>query len=118
MVKYRIFAGLGGGVNSVCYQYTKEFDNEQDASDEAYELAVEDYESYAGNHGIMGWIEALEEAEQGFLHEEKDIPTYQEDLEEVAQDIYNDSVESWISYYVEEVKEGEWEGDPDLDPNN
>jgi hypothetical protein len=51
-MKYNIYAGLGGTLGGAQYRGTGEFENFDDAEDYAYRIAVEDYESYEGYHGI------------------------------------------------------------------
>ena len=84
--KWAIFAGLGGGINSVCFHEFLET-TKSDASQYAYQLAVEDYESYVGMYGLREISTIMEEDEVD---------------EEEAEQIYNEERESWLSYYVEE----------------
>lgn len=83
--KWAIFAGLGGGINSVCFHEFLET-SYADAIQYAYQLAEQDYESYVGMYGLR---------EFSTIMEEDDVD------EEEAQNIYNEERESWISYYVE-----------------
>lgn len=55
MQKYNIYAGLGGGFGGASYQGTGDFKSLADAENEAYQLAVEEYESYSGCHGLLSW---------------------------------------------------------------
>jgi DNA-binding ferritin-like protein len=84
--KWAIFAGLGGGINSVCFHEFLETTYE-DAIQYANQIAEEDYESYVGMYGLR---------ELSTIMEEDDVD------EEEAQIIYNEERESWLSYYVEE----------------
>ena len=84
--KWAIFAGLGGGINSVCFHEFLET-SYADAIQYAYQLAEQDYESYVGMYGLR---------ELSTIMEEDDVD------EEEAQNIYNEERESWISYYVQE----------------
>lgn len=84
--KWAIFAGLGGGINSVCFHEFLET-TKSDASQYAYQLAVEDYESYVGMYGLREISTIMEEDEVD---------------EEEAEQIYNEEREGWLSYYVEE----------------
>lgn len=104
MPKYRIYAGLGGSFGGGYYQYTTDDDyTKQQASEEAYEQAIEVYESYAGLHGLMDYSEALEQAEQEiFEYDYETREEWQKDLEDYALDVYNQEVENWIDYWVEE----------------
>lgn len=54
MKQYNIYAGLGGAD----YQFTTLCETEDEALEEAYERACEDYEQYVGLHGLPGWEDA------------------------------------------------------------
>lgn len=56
-MKYKIYAGLGGSFGGATYQYIDDFSTEEDALDTAYLLAVQEYESYEGLHGLPSWEE-------------------------------------------------------------
>jgi hypothetical protein len=90
MSKYKIFAGLGGSFGGAQEVETGEFENEEKANKRAYELAKEEYESYQGLHGIP---------DEESIKEEN--PEYSD--EDIQQAI-NDDMESWLDYYVEEIK--------------
>lgn len=81
---WKIYAGLGGGFNSIRYIKTYEGTKDQ-AEKEAYYAAVEEYESYEGLHGLRTVDEIMDE--EGVDYEE-------------AQQIYNEEMESWLDYYV------------------
>ena len=48
MQKYIIYAGLGGSFGGATYRGTGDFKSLADAENEAYQLAVEEYESENG----------------------------------------------------------------------
>lgn len=84
-----IFAGLGGGFGGA--KLIKRFvGTREEAEREAYLFAVEDYESYEGLHGLRSVKDIMEEDNVD---------------ESEAEMIYNDEMESWLDYYVREVKE-------------
>lgn len=96
MTKYNIYAGL----TSMEYKGTVECENADEALDYAYELAVEEYESYAGLHGIPSWEELKQEVRDMYAAE-IDAGEYDEDdIEFMTQDSWNEEVESWIQYQV------------------
>lgn len=70
------------------------------AKEYAYLRAIEEYESYEGTHGIRGFVDILKEEFNVSVEDEK-----AEDYYERAQDIYNEEVESKISYSAEEYDE-------------
>ena len=98
MKKFRIFAGLEGGLDGPSYVKTCLYKNKEDAEQDAYQYAIEEYESYAGLHGIRSLNDIAEEEDLD-LDDERDLM--------VAEEIYYEDMESWIDFYVEEVKEGE-----------
>ena len=100
-MKYNIYAGLGGSFGGPTYQGTGEFDNEASATDYAYQIAIEEYQSYEGYHGILDWYD---EAEQEELDPEED--------EKDADAAYHEEIESWIEYYAVLFDEDE-EFDPE-----
>lgn len=89
MKKYRVYAGMSGGFNNVVNHGVFEFKNEEEAMDYAYNLAREDYESYEGYHGVLDFGSCLDECDQD---------------EEIASEMYEDEIQSWINYYVKEEK--------------
>lgn len=52
-MKYKIYAGLSGGFGGATYQKTEDYSSMDEALEDAYALAVEEYQSYEGCHGIM-----------------------------------------------------------------
>jgi hypothetical protein len=92
MIKFAIRYGLGGGFGGIKYKDEEIIDakNEDEANTYAYEMACQEYDSYAGLHG-------LRDIEQ--IMEEDNI----EDEDE-AEQIYNEERESWLDYDVRKVK--------------
>lgn len=88
MPKYKINYGLGGafGVN----EEIMDFPDEAIAHKEAYELAIQEYHSYEGLHGIRDLEDIIEQEECS---------------QEEAYEIYEDEVENMIEYWVELVEE-------------
>ena len=60
-MRYKIYAGLGGGFGSATSQGVFEYDSMQEAEEDAYNLAIEAYESYGGLHGLTTWDECRQE---------------------------------------------------------
>lgn len=82
--RWKIYSGLGGGFGGANYIKTVS-GSKASAEKEAYQAAVEEYESYEGLHGLRTIDEI--ESEEGVSYEE-------------ASQIYNDEMESWLDYYV------------------
>ena len=86
------------GLTSSHYVGTGDFTNADEAMDYAYELAVEEYECYAGLHGIPSWEDCREEVFELYLSEPDNYT--EDEIDEYTQDVWNDHVESWIQYHV------------------
>ena len=98
MERFHLYAGLSGGFGGAHYCETVEAENIDEACEFAYQLAIEEYQSYEGLHGILSWAECYEDAmESGFIGEdtmtEDEIATY-------VDDMYQEEIESWIEYYA------------------
>lgn len=91
MAWFKIYAGMGGSFGGANYQGTYEYDNEEEALDDAYRIAEEEYQSYEGCHGIMSWYDCQEDLRESFgtEPEEEDVDMH-----------YREEIESWISWYV------------------
>lgn len=88
MKQYKIFAGLGGGFGGAQEVGIYEFATKEDAEQYSYEMACEEYDSYAGMHGLRSIADIMEEDELSELY---------------AEEAYNEEREGWLDYYVEEV---------------
>jgi hypothetical protein len=95
MTQYKIYAGLAGGFGGANYMETEYFDTKDQAVEYAYDLAVEEYNSYAGLYGLLSWTDCYKRAvEDGLEGEEAD---------EYATEFYEEEMSTWLDYYVEEV---------------
>ena len=93
MKEYKCWYGLGGGFGGARDFEIEEFDNEEKAEEYAWELACEYYENYVGLYGLRDYEQI---AEDEGLDIEKD--------EDEINEIYNEERETWLDYWVEEVK--------------
>ena len=59
-------------------------------------MAIEEYQSYEGYHGILDWHDIAEQEE---LDPEED--------EEAINEVYQEKIESWIEYYAVPFDEDE-----------
>lgn len=87
-MKFKIYAGLAGGFGGAEYLYTEDFESEEKASEYAWEMAIESYESYEGLHGLRTTEEIKVDEEVEF---------------EEALEMYEEERESWLDYYVKKV---------------
>lgn len=94
-MRYKIYAGLSGGFGGATYQMTEDYASMEDALEDAYALAVEEYQSYEGCHGLMNWDDCRKDLiDSGFDHDD-----------ETVDDYYQEELESWLSYYVKPEEE-------------
>lgn len=97
MKQYNIYAGLGGSFGGAHYQYTALCMTLEEAIDEAYECACEEYEQHARLRRLPSWEDAVQEyCEDNGLAEENITDEDSQDIEEY----YNDSREDWLDYRV------------------
>lgn len=86
---WKIFAGLGGGFGGATELEILEDVTREEAESYAYQLAINEYESYAGSYGRRDIDEIMEE---------DDVD------DDEAEQIYSEERESWLDYWVEEIK--------------
>jgi len=91
MLRYRVRGALGGGFGGCDNKEWEEVDckDENDAMDTAYEIAIEEYEMYEGNHGIRSVDDIMDE--EGLDEED-------------ATEVYRDERESWLEYEFELIE--------------
>ena len=94
---FKIFAGMGGSFGGAQYHGTFEFENMDEAHQEAYRLAEEEYQSYEGCHGILSYEDCEEDLrDSGFIDEDMT----DDEIDDMVYFHYLEKVESWISYYA------------------
>lgn len=107
MKKFKIYAGLGGSFGGAEYQCTIEAKDIEEATQYAYQIAEEIYQSYEGYHGLMSWEECLEDLRDSEMIDED---MSDNEIEDTVNAHYLDTIESWIDYYaVEATRENEEE---------
>ena len=90
---YRLYiSSVGGG--TVC-EGPLEFSSKDIATQAAYDMAVEDYESFEGLHGIPDVGDIMEDKEGYNLSEDAS--------EDECWEAYYEQRESWLNYWVEEA---------------
>jgi hypothetical protein len=90
---YRLYIdSVGGGV--VC-EGPFEFSSKDIATQAAYDMAIEDYESFEGYHGIPDIGDIMEDKEGYNLSEDAS--------EDECWEVYYEQRESWLSYWAEEA---------------
>lgn len=95
-MKYKIYAGLGGSFGGATYQYTEDFDTEEEALDAAYDCAVQEYESYEGLYGLPSWEDVRDELSEAYGLDD-------EPSEDDIREVYLDHRDNWLDYKVERV---------------
>ena len=97
MAWFKIYAGLGGGFGGANYHGTFEFENMDEAHQEAYRLAEEEYQSYEGCHGILSYEDCEQDLrDSGFI----DDDMADGEIEDIIANHYLEEIESWIDFYV------------------
>lgn len=92
-MKYNLYAGLNGGFGGANLVFKgAEYNDIEEATEAAYEYAVEEYQSYEGYHGLTSYNDIKENPEDYGLDKDPEA----EDIDEV----YTEEVESWIEYYA------------------
>lgn len=120
-MKYKIYAGLGGGFGGATSQGIFEYNSLREAEEDAYNLAIEAYESYGGLHGLTTWDECKQE-----LYDNGDITDdmSESDVNALVDEYYREEMETWLDYYAIEVNalshydeedESEWDDEFDDD---
>ena len=108
MLKFKVYAGLSGGFGGATHHGTYEYNSRKEAEDDARQLAIEEYESYGGYHGLYTWDSMRQEIADEL---------YDGDIEQVdPEDVdlaYCEEVEGWLSYHVKEVASEFSENDED-----
>lgn len=97
MAKYNLYAGMGGSFGGAQFHCCEEYRTEEEASQAAYELAVEEYQSYEGMHGIASQKDITEEYCEENGVDEADLTQEDKDF---IYDSYLNEVEGWIEYYA------------------
>lgn len=100
MKQYNIYSGLGGSFGITRYQYTDLYETQEEAEDDAFQAACENYDRYAGLYGLFSWKDAIEAycADRGI-----DIEEFNEDDDEALQEVeeyYNDARENCLCYHA------------------
>lgn len=89
--KYDLYTGMGGSFGGARYNGTYEYNSEEEALQDAYNLALEEYQGFEGSHGILSWEECREDLINSFgeIPDDEDVDLH-----------YTEYVERWIVYYV------------------
>lgn len=112
MKQYNIYAGLEGNFRGASYLFTGLYETQEEAENDAFQVACENYDQYAGVHGLPSWKDAVETycIDQGI-----DLEEFKEDDDGVLQEVkeyYNDARENWLCYHVVLTNED------DIDPED
>lgn len=99
---YNLYAGLTGVFGGCRYRTTEEFDTEQEAEDAARILAVQEYEEHAGLYELPSWDDICDKYCEENQLDEANLSA--QDNEEIDQ-IYEETMDSWLSYLVTTIDE-------------
>lgn len=100
--QFWVFGGMGGGFGGPHFLGTVEGKNIDDpeVQEDARTLVVDEYESYAGLHGVRSWDEVKQDLEESADPED-------EITDEDVEDAYNQEIDSWCSWWVIPAVDGE-----------
>lgn len=102
MAMYNLYIGLGGSFGGYRYYCTEEYETEEQAYEDAYELAREKYQSYEGLYELPTWKNAKENyCKENNLTEDQ---LNDDDYEYIDAD-YDEAVDRWLSVLVTTVEE-------------
>lgn len=109
--EFNIYAGLKGKFGGASYQFTGLYESKDDAEEEAFQIAIQEYDSNAGHHGIRS-VEDIMHKEDVDYYEAEDIYLQERDCKIVFKAILT-SEDTAISkdniirdYVIEESSEG------------
>ena len=106
MAYYKIYYSCGCGDNE---DYI-EADSIEEAEQAAYQEAIDDYDRYAGLHGVLSISQLAEEMwGDPMSGADYDLNTLTEEQMETLYDAYNEEIENTIDYWAEEISEREYE---------
>ena len=100
MPKFKIYAGLSGGFGGAHFCEIYECGSQAEAETYAREVAIEEYESYGGYHGLYTW----DSMRQEIADDEYDGDIEQVDPEDVDMRMMEE-VEGWLTYKVIPVQD-------------
>ena len=95
MAKFKIYAGLSGGFGGAHFCEVYECGSQAEAEIYAREVAIEEYESYGGYHGLYTW----DSMRQEIADDEYDGDIEAVDPEDVDMRLMEE-VEGWLTYKV------------------
>ena len=116
MPKFKIYAGLSGGFGGAHFCEVYECSSQSEAETYAREVAIEEYESYGGYHGLYTW----DSMRQEIADDEYDGDIEQVDPEDVDMRMMEE-VEGWLTYKVIPVQDNfplDWSEDDDDNYND
>ena len=113
MPKFKIYAGLSGGFGGAHFCEVYECGSQAEAETYAREVAIEEYESYGGYHGLYTW----DSMRQEIADDEYDGDIEAVDPEDVDMRMMEE-VEGWLTYKVIPVQDNfpfDWSEEDDND---
>ena len=116
MPKFKIYAGLSGGFGGAHFCEIYECGSQAEAEIYAREVAIEEYESYGGYHGLYTW----DSMRQEIADDEYDGDIEAVDPEDVDMRMLEE-VEGWLTYKVIPVQDNfplDWSEDDDDNYND
>lgn len=103
--EFWVFGGMHDPFGGYHYLGTVEGSatDDPEVMDDARELCIGIYESYAGLHGIRSWDDIREDLVDSEATFDDDFEVSDEDVD----DIYNEEIDDWCCYWIMEAIPGE-----------
>lgn len=98
MPQYKVYAGLGGGFGGSTFRGIFPFQDVDEAEKFAHDEAVDEYEMYAGMHGLDDYDSIYQEFVDNRIPEDE---IDEGDVELALEE----SMDSWLDYHVELVSD-------------
>ena len=93
MPLFDLYAGMAGGFGGASYCGTYEYDTIDEAVNDAYQMAIDEYQSYEGSYGVLSWEDCREDLIESFP--EDDI------TDDDVDQHYREAQEGWIEWWAE-----------------
>ena len=100
LANYNVYIGVPA--HNKHYIGTLQNTTEEDAYEYAQDLAYEEYERYAGLHGIPSYSECRQEIIDEYAPEIESGEYDEDDIDFLTEEQYKETIESWTLYYIKE----------------
>jgi hypothetical protein len=103
MTRYNLYWGLKSDTIGAEYHYTEEYETQEEAENDVFDHALEEYELYAGTDDYPDWDQVFSDyCKEHNLDE--DESTFNINTISAIEKVYNRIVKGYIDSYVVETK--------------